>query len=60
MSDALPLTERVRDVRSWARARISHCERVESEAHTATKEYLDSRAERRALETVLHILDGTL
>lgn len=52
------LIERVTEVRAWAHNRIRHCREVENR-FGGNRASAEETAERRALEAVLRILDGS-
>ncbi|MCC6649017.1 MAG: hypothetical protein IT374_26050 [Polyangiaceae bacterium] len=53
-----PLQDRVDDVRAWARPRIAQCRDVEARFDSRAQACVEAWTERRALQTVLRMLDG--
>lgn len=56
MADSLP--ERIDALRAWARSRIAHCRDVEARFDVRSQSMIEAVTERRALQTVLRMLDG--
>lgn len=52
------LRDRVDDVRAWARSRIAQCRDVEARFDVRSQSTIEAATERRALQSVLRILDG--
>ena len=52
------LRDRVDAVRAWAGSRIDHCHGVEARFDTRSQSMIEAVTERRALQTVLRMLDG--
>ena len=52
------LRDRVDNVRAWARSRIDHCRDVEARFDPRSQSVIEAVTERRALQTVLRMLDG--